>query len=180
MLGIGGGLIFAPVLLWLNLPPHQALATSSFAIVPTALAGTIVHLQSGSLPTRSALAIGLAGFGSALVFGGLGGLAAGWMLLAMQTAVYVLLAFTIKEAPKAETNEDAETAETEEKVEDAEIEQEKAQYLAIFAKHNLNSLAVAKPGLIETRFNKASEAVFEGLEDDTQQIFELDTPVIPD
>ena len=74
LLGIGGGLIFAPVLLWLNLPPHQALATSSFAIVPTALAGTIVHLQSGSLPTRSALAIGLAGFGSALIFGGLGGL----------------------------------------------------------------------------------------------------------
>jgi hypothetical protein len=34
--------------------------------------------------------------------------------------------------------------------------------------------------MIETRFNKASEAVFEGLEDDTQQIFELDTPVIPD
>lgn len=62
----------------------------------------------------------------------------------------------------------------------AQIEQEKAQYLAIFAKHNLNSLAVAKPGLIEIRFNKASEAVFEGLEDDTQQIFELDTPVIPD
>ena len=62
----------------------------------------------------------------------------------------------------------------------AEIEQEKAQYLAIFAKHNLNSLAVAKPGLIELRFNKASQAVFEGLEDDTQQIFELDTPVIPD
>lgn len=62
----------------------------------------------------------------------------------------------------------------------AQIEQEKAQYLAIFARHNLNSLAVAKPGLIENRFNKASEAVFEGLEDDTQQIFELDTPVIPD
>ena len=77
LLGIGGGLIFAPLLLWLNLPPHQALATSSFAIVPTALAGTIVHLQSGSLPTRSALAIGLAGFGSAFLFGGLGGLAAG-------------------------------------------------------------------------------------------------------
>jgi len=102
LLGIGGGLIFAPVLLWLNLPPHQALATSSFAIVPTALAGTIVHLQSGSLPTRSALAIGLAGFGSAFLFGGLGGLAAGWVLLAMQTAVYVLLAFSIKEPPQAE------------------------------------------------------------------------------
>ena len=106
LLGIGGGLIFAPLLLWLNLPPHQALATSSFAIVPTALAGTIVHLQSGSLPTRSALAIGLAGFGSAFLFGGLGGLAAGWVLLAMQTAVYVLLAFTIKEPPKAEAEPD--------------------------------------------------------------------------
>jgi uncharacterized membrane protein YfcA len=106
LLGIGGGLIFAPLLLWLNLPPHQALATSSFAIVPTALAGTIVHLQSGSLPTRSALAIGLAGFGSAFLFGGLGGLVAGWVLLAMQTAVYVLLAFTIKEPPKAEAEPD--------------------------------------------------------------------------
>ena len=62
----------------------------------------------------------------------------------------------------------------------AQIEQEKAEYLKIFARHNLNNLAQAKPGLIETRFNKASEAVFEGLEDDTQQIFELDTPVIPD
>ena len=108
LLGIGGGLIFAPLLLWLNLPAHQALATSSFAIVPTALAVTIVHLQSGSLPTRSALAIGLAGFGSALLFGGLGGLAAGWMLLAMQTAVYVLLAFSIKEPPQAETEPEPE------------------------------------------------------------------------
>jgi hypothetical protein len=124
LLGIGGGLIFAPVLLWLNLPPHQALATSSFAIVPTALAGTIVHLQSGSLPTRSALAIGLAGFGSALIFGRLGGLAAGWMLLAMQTAVYVLLAFSIKEPPKAETDEDEDEDEDAETIEDSGIEQE--------------------------------------------------------
>jgi uncharacterized membrane protein YfcA len=126
LLGIGGGLIFAPVLLWLNLPAHQALATSSFAIVPTALAGTIVHLQSGSLPTRSALAIGLAGFGSALIFGRLGGLATGWMLLAMQTSVYVLLAFSIKEPPQAETNE----AEEEETVKDAEIEETSAPLLA--------------------------------------------------
>lgn len=121
-LGIGGGLIFAPVLLWLNLSPHQALATSSFAIVPTALAGTIVHLQSGSLPTRSALAIGLAGFGSAFLFGGLGGLASGWMLLAMQTAVYILLAFTIKEAPQSVANED-ETTETDVNAKEEEKEE---------------------------------------------------------
>ena len=53
LLGIGGGLIFAPLLLWLDLPPHQALATSSFAIVPTALAGLVSHLRSGSLPVRT-------------------------------------------------------------------------------------------------------------------------------
>ena len=50
LLGIGGGLIFAPLLLWLDLPAHQALATSSFAIVPTALAGTIIHLRGGRIP----------------------------------------------------------------------------------------------------------------------------------
>ena len=37
LLGIGGGLIFAPLLLWLDLPAHQALATISFAIVPLSL-----------------------------------------------------------------------------------------------------------------------------------------------
>ena len=62
----------------------------------------------------------------------------------------------------------------------AQIEAEKQQYLQIFARHNLDSLAVAKPGMIESRINKASDAVFEGIEDDTKAIFELDVPSIPD
>ena len=62
----------------------------------------------------------------------------------------------------------------------AQIEAEKQQYLAIFARHNLDSLAVAKPGMIESRINKATDAVFEGIEDDTKAIFELDVPNIPD
>ena len=62
----------------------------------------------------------------------------------------------------------------------AQIEAEKQQYLQIFARHNLDSLAVAKPGMIESRINKASDAVFEGIEDDTEAIFELDVPNIPD
>ena len=41
----------------------------------------------------------------------------------------------------------------------AEIEQEKAEYLAIFSRHNLDLLARKKPGMIELRFNNASEAV---------------------
>ena len=49
----------------------------------------------------------------------------------------------------------------------AEIEQEKAEYLQIFARHNLNALAVAKPGLITKRVNNGTNKVFEGIEDDT-------------
>lgn len=55
------------------------------------------------------------------------------------------------------------------------IEQEKAEYLAIFARHNLDLLALKKPGMIELRFNNASEAVMEGLEDDTKELYNLDT-----
>ena len=57
----------------------------------------------------------------------------------------------------------------------AEIEQEKAEYLQIFARHNLNVLAVAKPGLITKRVNNGTNKVFEGIEDDTKNISNLDT-----
>jgi hypothetical protein len=58
----------------------------------------------------------------------------------------------------------------------AEIEQEKAEYLAIFSRHNLDLLALKKPGMIELRFNNASEAVMEGLEDDTEELYKLAVP----
>lgn len=96
LLGIGGGLIFAPLLLWMGLGPHQALATSTFAIVPTAIGGTFTHLRAGSLPLRPGLAIALPAFITALVFSRLGRLAAGWQLLALQALLYLLLAITIR------------------------------------------------------------------------------------
>ena len=58
----------------------------------------------------------------------------------------------------------------------AEIEAEKAEYLAIFARHNLDMLAIKKPGLIENRFNGASVKVMEGIEDDTKELFNLTNP----
>jgi len=58
----------------------------------------------------------------------------------------------------------------------AQIEQEKAEYLAVFSRHNLDLLATKKPGLIENRFNNASEAVMEGLEDDTEALYNLTNP----
>ena len=58
----------------------------------------------------------------------------------------------------------------------AEIEAEKAEYLAIFARHNLDNLALKKPGMIEKRFNDASEKVMEGLEDDTEKLNAVSNP----
>jgi hypothetical protein len=62
----------------------------------------------------------------------------------------------------------------------AEIEAEKAEYLAIFARHNLDNLALKKPGMIELRFNNASEQVMEGIEDDTKKLNSLSNPSLDD
>ena len=58
----------------------------------------------------------------------------------------------------------------------AEIESEKAEYLEIFSRHNLDLLALKKPGMIELRMNNASEEVMEGIEDDTKELFNLTNP----
>ena len=60
--------------------------------------------------------------------------------------------------------------------ENALIEKEKAEYLEIFSRHNLDVLALKKPGMIELRMNNASEAVMEGIEDDTEKLFNIDNP----
>lgn len=60
--------------------------------------------------------------------------------------------------------------------ENALIEQEKTEYLQIFSRHNLDVLALKKPGMIELRMNNASEAVMEGIEDDTEKLFNIDNP----
>ena len=58
----------------------------------------------------------------------------------------------------------------------AEIEAEKAEYLAIFSRHNLDMLALKKPGLITNRFNNGSEQVMESMEDDTEELYKLTVP----
>ena len=58
-----------------------------------------------------------------------------------------------------------------------EIELEMNRYLDIFKRHNLTKLAFAKPGLIETRANKATKEVFDGIEADSRSIDGLDDGV---
>lgn len=58
----------------------------------------------------------------------------------------------------------------------AQVEAEKDRYLDIFRRHNLDKLAIVKPGLIETRVNNGTQAVFEDIENDTKIISNLDSP----
>lgn len=96
VLGIGGGLIFAPVLLLAGFPPHVALATSTVAIVPTSLAAFRSHrTAAGGESRESLLAIGLAAATAGPVFGHLGEGLADWQLLGLQALLYLGLTLTI-------------------------------------------------------------------------------------
>ena len=59
-----------------------------------------------------------------------------------------------------------------------EIQLEMNRYLDIFRRHNLTKLAAAKPGLIETRANKATKEVFDGIEEDSRDIDSADDGLI--
>ena len=56
----------------------------------------------------------------------------------------------------------------------AAIQGEMNRYLDIFKRHNLTKLAAAKPGLIEPRANNATKEVFDGIEEDSRNIDDLD------
>lgn len=100
LLGTGGGLLFSPLLLALGLAPHQALATSTLAIVLTTLAASWPHLRSRQLPWHPALAIGLGAGVAALLFSQWGRVWGGHWMLALQAALYLALALLM--APRAE------------------------------------------------------------------------------
>jgi hypothetical protein len=60
LLGVGGGLIFVPVLVALGLGQIEAQATSLLAILPTVAAGAWNQRRYGQLRTRTALVVGIA------------------------------------------------------------------------------------------------------------------------
>ena len=62
----------------------------------------------------------------------------------------------------------------------AEIEGEMTRYLDIFKRHNLNKLAIAKPGLIEKRVNDGTKKIFETIEEDSKSLDNLDDPTTTD
>jgi uncharacterized membrane protein YfcA len=60
LLGVGGGVLFVPGLVFfLGLDQHHAEATSLLAIVPVAVAGTLRHDSYGNVRRDDALVLGL-------------------------------------------------------------------------------------------------------------------------
>ncbi len=59
MFGVGGGILFVPMLVALGLDHHDAIGTSLLAILPTVAAGTWRQSRYGNVRWRSALAIGV-------------------------------------------------------------------------------------------------------------------------
>jgi uncharacterized protein len=60
LLGVGGGILFVPLLIALGLGQVEAAATSLLAIVPTAAVGAYRQSRYGNLRVRPALLIGVA------------------------------------------------------------------------------------------------------------------------
>tara|TARA_B100001063_G_C16684104_1_gene513421 strand:+ start:589 stop:963 length:375 start_codon:yes stop_codon:yes gene_type:complete len=56
-----------------------------------------------------------------------------------------------------------------------QYEEEMAEYLDIFRRHNLAKLASVKPGMIETRVNNKTKEVFDGIEEDSKRISDLNS-----
>ena len=66
LFGVGGGILFVPVLIGLGLGQHDATGTSLLAVLPTALVGTWRQAGYGNVRWRPALIIGVASVGAAL------------------------------------------------------------------------------------------------------------------
>ena len=60
MFGVGGGILFVPILVALGLSQHDATGTSLFAILPTVVAGTWRQSRYGNVRWKAALVVGLA------------------------------------------------------------------------------------------------------------------------
>lgn len=55
------------------------------------------------------------------------------------------------------------------------MQQEMDGYLSIFKRHDMTRLARAKPGLIEPRINKGTQAVFRSIEEASKEVENADS-----
>ena len=67
LVGIGGGLLVVPVLVFLHYPARIAAGTSMVVVLGTALSGSIAYLRRGTVHLRAALIFAIAGLPGALL-----------------------------------------------------------------------------------------------------------------
>jgi uncharacterized protein len=60
LFGVGGGILFVPMLVALGLGQVEAAATSLLAVVPTAAVGTFRQARYGNLRWRASVVVGVA------------------------------------------------------------------------------------------------------------------------
>jgi uncharacterized protein len=96
LLGVGGGVLFVPGLVFfLGLDQHHAEATSLLAIVPVAIAGTVRHDGYGNVMRHDALVLGLLSVAGAAAGVALANVLSGTVLRDSFAALMVLVAFQL-------------------------------------------------------------------------------------
>jgi uncharacterized protein len=60
LFGVGGGILFVPILTWLGLSQLHAEASSLLAIIPTVAVGVLRQHQYGNVRRRPAVVLGVA------------------------------------------------------------------------------------------------------------------------
>ena len=66
LFGVGGGILFVPILTWLGLTQLHAEASSLLAIIPTVMVGVWRQQRYGNVRWRAAAALGLASIAAAV------------------------------------------------------------------------------------------------------------------
>jgi uncharacterized membrane protein YfcA len=66
LFGVGGGILFVPILTWLGLSQLHAEASSLLAIVPTVLVGVWRQQRYGNVRWRPAVILGVASIAAAV------------------------------------------------------------------------------------------------------------------
>ncbi len=91
LLGIGGGFVMVPALLFLGLPTPEAVATSSLVVAFSALAGFLSHLPGSDLPLPLTFLLALSAAAGVLAGGALAARLASPVLLRRAVGVLLLL-----------------------------------------------------------------------------------------
>ncbi|WP_165252766.1 sulfite exporter TauE/SafE family protein [Adlercreutzia sp. ZJ304] len=96
MLGIGGGTIMIPVFkLGFGMAPAMCAATSLFAVVLTAISGSITHIRNKTCVPKLGLALGLGGAATSPLGVWLGAISPDWAIMVAATLVIAYSAITM-------------------------------------------------------------------------------------